>query len=137
MLETCECGKEFLTEADPYLVIPVDNYKLNCGCKLTKEEEPLDVYSMSPEQYLELANKLQYNAQMGDLRKLTQTEVFKHLKNTHRVNKVADFYDDQVDAVVEGLTSLIEPMIIGVLGVVIGFIVIALFMPIMNMTSII
>jgi len=50
--------------------------------------------------------------------------------------KIAEFYDDQVDAAVEGLTSIIEPLIIGVLGVVIGFIVIALFLPIMNITQV-
>jgi len=49
--------------------------------------------------------------------------------------KVAEFYDDQVDTAVEGLTKLIEPLIIGFLGVVVGFIVIALFMPILTMTS--
>lgn len=51
--------------------------------------------------------------------------------------KISEFYDDQVDAAVTGLTSLIEPIIIGVLGVVVGFIVIALFMPIINITQII
>ena len=51
--------------------------------------------------------------------------------------KIAEFYDDQVDAAVEGLTSIIEPLIIGVLGIVIGFIVIALFMPIMNIVTLI
>ncbi|MBP9855407.1 MAG: type II secretion system F family protein [Candidatus Omnitrophica bacterium] len=51
--------------------------------------------------------------------------------------KISEFYDDQVDAAVEGLTSIIEPLIIGVLGIVIGFIVIALFMPIMNITKLI
>ena len=51
--------------------------------------------------------------------------------------KISEFYDDQVDAAVEGLTSIIEPLIIGVLGVVIGFIVIALFLPIMNITAVI
>ena len=49
--------------------------------------------------------------------------------------KISEFYDDQVDAAVEGLTSIIEPLIIGVLGVVIGFIVIALFMPIMKISQ--
>jgi type IV pilus assembly protein PilC len=49
--------------------------------------------------------------------------------------KVADFYDEQVDAAVENLTSLIEPFIIGFLGIVIGFIVVALFMPILSMTQ--
>ncbi|MBF0489203.1 MAG: type II secretion system F family protein [Candidatus Omnitrophica bacterium] len=49
--------------------------------------------------------------------------------------KVAEFYDDQVDAAVEGLTKLIEPLIIAVLGIVVGFIVVALFLPILNLTS--
>ena len=49
--------------------------------------------------------------------------------------KVAEFYDEQVDTAVEGLTKLIEPLIIGFLGIVVGFIVIALFMPILNLTS--
>jgi type IV pilus assembly protein PilC len=51
------------------------------------------------------------------------------------LSKVAEFYDDQVDNAVEGLTKLIEPLIIGFLGIVVGFIVIALFMPILSMTS--
>ena len=50
--------------------------------------------------------------------------------------KVADFFDDQVDAAVEGLTSMVEPLIIGFLGIVIGFIVMALFLPIANMTQV-
>ncbi len=49
--------------------------------------------------------------------------------------KVAEFYDEQVDTAVEGLTKLIEPLIIGFLGIVVGFIVVALFMPILNITS--
>jgi type IV pilus assembly protein PilC len=51
--------------------------------------------------------------------------------------KISEFYDDQVDAAVEGLTSIIEPLIIGVLGIIIGFIVIALFLPIINITRLI
>ena len=50
--------------------------------------------------------------------------------------KIAEFYDDQVDAAVDGLTSIIEPLIIGFLGIVIGFIVIALFLPIITITQI-
>ncbi len=52
------------------------------------------------------------------------------------LTKVSDFFDEQVDAVVENLTSLMEPFIIGFLGIVIGFIVVALFMPILNMTQV-
>ncbi len=53
------------------------------------------------------------------------------------LGKIADFYDDQVDAAVAGLTSIIEPLIIGFLGIVVGFIVIALFLPIISITQII
>ncbi len=52
------------------------------------------------------------------------------------LTKIAEFYDDQVDAAVAGLTSIIEPLIIGFLGIVVGFIVIALFLPILQITQI-
>ena len=45
------------------------------------------------------------------------------------LSKIADFYETEVDAAVEGLTSIIEPILIVFLGVTIGFIVIAMFMP--------
>ena len=51
--------------------------------------------------------------------------------------KIAEFYDDQVDTAVAGLTSLIEPLIIGFLGIVIGGIVVSLFLPIIKMTTLI
>ncbi len=51
--------------------------------------------------------------------------------------KIAEFYDDQVDAMVDGLTSIIEPVIIVVLGVIVGGIVISLFLPIINMSQIV
>ncbi len=53
------------------------------------------------------------------------------------LSKIADFYDDQVDAAVSGLTSLIEPLVIAFLGIVIGGIVIALFLPIFKITELI
>ena len=53
------------------------------------------------------------------------------------LSKCADFFDEQVDAAVDGLTSLIEPCIIGFLGIVIGFIVMALFLPIISITQLI
>lgn len=51
------------------------------------------------------------------------------------LTKVADFYESEVDAAVSGLTSLIEPLVIAFLGLVIGAIVIALFMPILTVTQ--
>ena len=51
------------------------------------------------------------------------------------LNKVADFYEDEVDQAVDSLTSLIEPMIMVFLGVVIGGLVIAMYLPIFTMAS--
>ncbi|MFH1837003.1 MAG: type II secretion system F family protein [Candidatus Omnitrophota bacterium] len=51
------------------------------------------------------------------------------------LDKIADFYDEQVDATVDGLTSLIEPLVIAFLGIVIGGIVVCMFLPIFKMSS--
>jgi len=48
--------------------------------------------------------------------------------------KIADFYDQEVDTAVKAMTSLIEPVIICVMGVVIGSIVICMFLPIFQMS---
>jgi type IV pilus assembly protein PilC len=53
------------------------------------------------------------------------------------LTKIADFYEDQVDTAVASLTSMIEPLIVGFLGIVVGFIVISLFLPIITLTSMI
>ena len=49
------------------------------------------------------------------------------------LTKIADFYDQEVDTAVKGLTSMIEPIVIVVMGVVIGSIVIAMFLPMFEM----
>jgi len=49
------------------------------------------------------------------------------------LNKIADFYDQEVDTAVKGLTSMIEPLIMVIMGFVIGAIVIAMFMPMFSM----
>jgi len=53
------------------------------------------------------------------------------------LSKISDFYDDQVDAAVSGLTSMIEPLIIAFLGIVIGTIVICMFLPIFKISEIV
>ncbi len=53
------------------------------------------------------------------------------------LSKIADFYEDQVDTAVSGLTSMIEPLLIVFLGVVVGFIVISMFMPMFKMMELI
>jgi type IV pilus assembly protein PilC len=51
--------------------------------------------------------------------------------------KIADFYDQEVEATVEALTSLIEPVLIAVMGVVVGGMVVALYMPMFNIINLI
>ena len=49
--------------------------------------------------------------------------------------KVGDTYDQEVDAAVEALTSIIEPVMIIFMGIIVGFIVIALFMPLIKLAT--
>ncbi len=49
--------------------------------------------------------------------------------------KIADNYEDQVDAAVEGLMSLLEPALIIIMGLIIGFIVMALFLPLISIMN--
>lgn len=53
------------------------------------------------------------------------------------LNKIADFYDQEVAAATEQLTAMIEPLMIAFLGVVIGGMVIALYMPIFQISSLV
>ena len=53
------------------------------------------------------------------------------------LTKIADFYDEQVDAATSALTSLVEPLVISFLGIVVGGIVISLFLPIFKITQLI
>jgi type IV pilus assembly protein PilC len=52
------------------------------------------------------------------------------------MNKIADFYDVECEATVAALTSLIEPMLIVFLGVVVGGIVMAMFLPIFQLGAV-
>jgi len=49
------------------------------------------------------------------------------------LNKIADFYDEQVHATVQALTSLIEPIMIAIMGTIVGTIVLAIFWPILEL----
>jgi len=53
------------------------------------------------------------------------------------LGKIADFYEDEVDQAVASLTALLEPAMMVFLGIVIGFIVIAMYLPIFKMASVI
>jgi type IV pilus assembly protein PilC len=49
------------------------------------------------------------------------------------LSKIADFYDDEVDQSVDGLMAMIEPLIMVLLGGIIGSVMIAMYMPIFQM----
>jgi type IV pilus assembly protein PilC len=51
------------------------------------------------------------------------------------LSKIADFYEDEVDAAVAGMLTLLEPLMIAFLGIVVGGIVIAMYLPIFGLIS--
>jgi type IV pilus assembly protein PilC len=55
----------------------------------------------------------------------------------HMLAKAAEFYEDEVDDMVKGLSSLMEPFIIVILGVLIGGIVVAMYMPIFKLGAVV
>ena len=50
-------------------------------------------------------------------------------------NKIADFYDDEVDVAVASLTSLLEPMMMVVIGGIVGFMIIAMYLPVFSLAG--
>ena len=55
----------------------------------------------------------------------------------HMLGKVADFYEEEVDNAVDAMSSLMEPLIMAVLGVLIGGLVIAMYLPIFKMGQVV
>ena len=53
------------------------------------------------------------------------------------LNKVADFYEEEVDNAVDQMSALMEPMIMAVLGVLIGGLVVAMYLPIFQMGAVV
>ena len=51
----------------------------------------------------------------------------------HMCSKAADFYEEEVDVMVDNLTALMEPVIIVVLGTLIGGLVVAMYLPIFKL----
>ncbi len=62
-------------------------------------------------------------------------------ENTGKIDtmleKMADFWDEEIEAILDALTSLIEPLLICVLGVIVGGIVIAMFLPIFKLSDVV
>jgi type IV pilus assembly protein PilC len=53
------------------------------------------------------------------------------------LNKIGDFYDAEVESATEQLTAMIEPLMVAVLGVIVGGMIVALYLPIFQITSVI
>ncbi|HSF29584.1 MAG TPA: type II secretion system F family protein [Candidatus Tectomicrobia bacterium] len=53
------------------------------------------------------------------------------------LSKIADFYEEEVDRAVEALTAMLEPMMMVFLGTILGFIIVAMYLPIFKMASLI
>jgi type IV pilus assembly protein PilC len=49
--------------------------------------------------------------------------------------KIAEFYEDEVDVAIAGLLTILEPLLICVLGVIVGAIVIAMYLPLFDLIS--
>ncbi len=52
------------------------------------------------------------------------------------LNRAADFYEDEVDAIVAAISSLVEPILVVVLGALIGIVVVAMYLPIFHLASV-
>jgi type IV pilus assembly protein PilC len=53
------------------------------------------------------------------------------------LDKIADFYDQEIAATVDALTSLIEPLLIIMMGIIVGGMIIALYLPMFNIIKLI
>ena len=53
------------------------------------------------------------------------------------LGKVADFYELEVDSAVDSMSSLLEPLIMAILGVLVGGLVIAMYLPIFKLGSVV
>jgi type IV pilus assembly protein PilC len=53
------------------------------------------------------------------------------------LGKIADFYEDEVDASVQSLTSIIEPLMMIGVGIMVGIIIISMYLPMFKMLSLV
>ena len=53
------------------------------------------------------------------------------------LSKVADFYEDEVNAAVKSLTSILEPILMMGVGIIVGTVVISMYLPIFNLMNIV
>jgi len=107
------------TSGNKVIEIAVDNVRTNVR-EGENIAEPLARSKLFPAM---VTRMISVGEQAGELEKM--------------LTKIADFYDEQVDASVSALTSLIEPLIIAFLGIVIGTIVVCMFLPIFKLAGVV
>ena len=88
-----------------------------------------DIYFVVGEQSSQIENYYRSNIQLNDyLRKKGKDDM---------LDKVAPHFENEVDNAVDGLTSMMEPLIMAILGVLVGGLVIAMYLPIFQMGSVV
>ena len=102
---------------------------------------PTDVWVMEPTQgptltliscypYMVSTERIVVFADLVESGRIEQTGALDEM-----LTKIADFYDEEVDAAVEALLSAMEPIMIVVLGVVVGGMIVAMYLPIFDMIN--
>lgn len=113
---------EALNTAKPSMDNRIMEHAITDTARLVGEGEdfanPLKKSGMFPPMVIQL---IRAGEQSGELEEMLE--------------KAADLYDDDVESAIASLTSIIEPVIILLMGVIVGFIVIAILLPIFDMTS--
>src|SRR5437660_376573 len=105
------------------LSVYIEKAVLNCRAVVTAGgtiTEPLKTSTVFPPMVIQMIN---VGEQTGALDAM--------------LGKIADFYDDEVDTAVGALTALLEPMMIVFLGVVIGGLVVAMYLPIFRLVTLV
>jgi len=103
--------------------VVIDEVILSCKGSITQGQslvEPLEESKIFP---LMVTQMIGIGEQTGSLEEM--------------LGKIADFYEEEVDTAVDAMTSLMEPFIMAFLGIVIGGLVIAMYLPIFQMASVI
>ena len=74
---------------------------------------------------------------MHSCRKRTHTNSGRVQWSFSLSSKVADFYEEEVDNAVDSMSSLLEPLIMSILGILVGGLVIAMYLPIFKMGQVV
>lgn len=101
--------------------------------------------------YQSATEKIRHDVSQGDglTQSMMRTKIFPNMvlqmsaigeesgSLDHMLSKVADFYEDEVDDAVKGISSLMEPLIMAILGIIIGGLVVAMYLPIFKLGSVV